>query len=1057
MKRWIFLAMIFFALNPTTGLGAVGNGWQPKAVEAISLVHQGGIDSWYKNLPMLWSEPDSIRHWFGPKIHQDKLEQALALFKTMPEQASDNQVALAWAISDVYLGRKQALDLLSREDAEGGVDLRLHELDMAMYLREWEKAEQLADELESEGVQSSLTYRRAVIAGVKGQRHLSQALWHEAIAEGLPITQAVYKELVKAGLSNLVNQPKLASKLKNYIDTMSFIEGRTSLTSAIISEAYQRGITAYEAGRYEEAVRDWRGISGSAEMRLSLEYMIGQALNHLKRYDESETLWRETIKGNPAFFLGYRGLAEALRGKGEHQKAESWLKTGFRRTNSVFLLNNTAVTPSMLNEAQGWTGPGSKQGYQYIDLGEESLKDADSLWVSWNYGHDWLLYPFFNNRLALPMGKEYWLKGTGASHGLGYPDLVLPVRAINKPNVVNAITVNNTGLGEEPSVSGEWSTPVELRFEYWRPGEPRFVIHEAARSAHRFVLENAEPGRIYHYRAYVTRDGNELYLTEGEFSTEEIPFWVGMGRPAGLTALRENKISVPIKGEGLEKFDNMKMRWAVEGEDWSAWSDLHSMVAVSLSPVNGRKVILFQFKDPKGRISPTLSETALLDREPPRFSKQHWQKNGGEHSIKWQTDEPSLAQVWVRINNQWRLAAAEDIYNTEHRHDLPEGTEKVQVWAEDRAGNLSVGFDETKIDFPPITLRINGGDPTTSERLVHLSLAWVKKPANTFIRFSNNGKLWGPWREVCDSFQWRLDTGEGEKIVYAQIRQDENRYEIKAKITLDQTPPSLSSLSFKTTVQGETSLEFAASKATRARFYWGTGGEKLGFLEETAFTSTHHLNLGRIKDVRYVWRLELQDEAGNLAVWTDGWLQCQSGEQKIIPIDWRKAGEPAGRGRIRLQFDTPGDIPLRVRLRNQGGSWEAWRPVEKSFLWTLKSGFEHQWVEAQFMDADGNISPVSRRLFRSEIRPARLYALSVLNGKDGSGLMWRADKQVRGWMLIERENAGKYQEYSRESFADYALEGTISLKDFAPGNYRMQVYVEDHSGNWNWSPWIEYS
>lgn len=1054
------LALIFvllcLTLVPSVSLWAAENEWQFKAAEAIGLTDEAGMRGWQNNLPMLWSEPDTVRRWFGPKVHQDKLRAAVALFQTIPDHAVDNQVALAWAIAEANLGSKRALELLSRENAEGGMDLRLQQLDLALYLRDWNSAELLANSLESEGVQPSVTYRRAVLAGLRGKRLLAESLWREAIHEGIPITQAIYKELFKSGLGKWVNRPNLSTKLQNYLDTMDFVFERKALTSTLIPEGYQKGITAYEAARYEEALREWRKISTTPEMRLSLNYMMGQALNRLKRFEESEILWRETIKANPEFFLGYLGLADALQGKGQPQKAEHWLKVGFRRTHSVFLLNNTAITPSNLKEAKGWIHPGPLPGYRSVELDEGEFHGIDSLWVSWNYGRDWLLYPFFSNRLSLPMGKEYWLKGTGKYRNAGSPDLALRMGIVNKPTVISPITVSNMGLGELPVVTGEWSLPVELRFEYWSPGEPRFVLKEKALTKHRLVLENTAPGRVYRYRAHISNDGFEVGLTEGEFSTEDTPFWVGLRRPAGMSGFRKNRVEIPIKGEGLLNMHLTEVRWAESDEPWSAWSKVRTMMSVDLTPQSGTKRILFQFKDPKGRLSPVLSENAIVDGEPPRFLKLHQRKSRQGMRLDWQTDEPTIGRLWVRIDDQWRQILEESIYTTTHRFDLSESVEKVQLWAEDRAGNLAVGFDEADIGRSPISLRINGGDSYTAERLVHLGLGWCKKPI-ALIRFSNDRKLWGPWRPIADLFQWRLEAGEGEKTVYAQVQEDNGSYELKARITLDQTPPKIHSLEFKTNNQGETSLEWNTSKNVRARIYWATAGEPLHFLEEPDYAAFYRVNLGKLKETRYIWRLEAQDEAGNQTIMTDGWFQGQHG-QKLTPIAWGAASKEVGKQRVWLKFEAQDEPPIKLRLRQRGGAWEAWQPFKKSLLWTLKSGFEQQWVEAQFMDEHGNISPISSKCFYSQIRPARVYGISIQEGADDgeSSFLWRADKKVRGWLLIQRLNDGKYQDYARNSFLDFSMGGRLILGHFEPGVYRMRLFVEDLSGNWSWSRWVEH-
>jgi len=110
-----------------------------------------------------------------------------------------------------------------------------------------------------------------------------------------------------------------------------------------------------------------------------------------------------------------------------------------------------------------------------------------------------------------------------------------------------------------------------------------------------------------------------------------------------------------------------------------------------------------------------------------------------------------------------------------------EGTKTVYAEFRDGAGNVSpraaaqiyLRFD---LIPPEAELKINGGAEVVSSTAVTLTLIAsdnATPTANLKVRYSNDGQSWTPWESFAPTRAWTLPAGEGPKVVYVQVK-DEN-------------------------------------------------------------------------------------------------------------------------------------------------------------------------------------------------------------------------------------------------------------------------------------------
>ena len=136
------------------------------------------------------------------------------------------------------------------------------------------------------------------------------------------------------------------------------------------------------------------------------------------------------------------------------------------------------------------------------------------------------------------------------------------------------------------------------------------------------------------------------------------------------------------------------------------------------------------------------------------------------------TDDLSgVAETYYKINDgptQTVSAQGQPSITTES----PDNT--LEYWSVDLAGNTETHNILTGIKLdknPPTgTITINNETASTSSPAVTLKLSANDTSGIDQMRFSNNGTDWTPWETYATSKNWTLPSGDGEKTVYVQFK-----------------------------------------------------------------------------------------------------------------------------------------------------------------------------------------------------------------------------------------------------------------------------------------------
>lgn len=150
---------------------------------------------------------------------------------------------------------------------------------------------------------------------------------------------------------------------------------------------------------------------------------------------------------------------------------------------------------------------------------------------------------------------------------------------------------------------------------------------------------------------------------------------------------------------------------------------------------------------------------------------------------------------------------------------LAEGKYKFRVYATDKAGNKSDYTNESEIitvdkTVPTGFMVINSGAAFTTKRAVTISMTANDLNGVNKYRISNDGTSWTNWYDFTATTTWALKSGDGNKVVYVQYKDNAENISITYSdgIALDSTGPTGSFTTSKTyTTTQALDLLFTAS------------------------------------------------------------------------------------------------------------------------------------------------------------------------------------------------------------------------------------------------------
>ena len=358
-----------------------------------------------------------------------------------------------------------------------------------------------------------------------------------------------------------------------------------------------------------------------------------------------------------------------------------------------------------------------------------------------------------------------------------------------------------------------------------------------------------------------------------------------------------------------------------------------------------------------------------IDKDPPTGCSVSI--NGGAewtNSVDVTLTLTSTGAMQMRFSNGVTWFPWEDVDTTKD-WTLISGDGEKTVGAEfrDAVGNVApmvtntIKLDETK---PTGEISINGGDPTTSLRNVTIGVtADADYSGVTQMQFSGDGTSTG-WVSCVPTYPFTLDTGDGTKYVYAQLRDDAGNVSdeiIGDSIILDTTGPvgtvTINGGVLNTTNPDVTlTLEAIDDYSTVEFMFMSISNDNTNWPDPVPYATTYYpWTLAGPDGLNTVY-VKFIDDLGN-------WTQVSD---DIMLDTTPPSGEMLINGGAQFTntlsvsvLVTTTDTNVEVQYRSDGVDWTGWQAYDGAAdNFTVSAGDGVKTVYAQLRDQPGNVSDV---------------------------------------------------------------------------------------------------
>lgn len=235
---------------------------------------------------------------------------------------------------------------------------------------------------------------------------------------------------------------------------------------------------------------------------------------------------------------------------------------------------------------------------------------------------------------------------------------------------------------------------------------------------------------------------------------------------------------------------------------YSGWNDVVDSSNWNLPSSDGEKTVYVQVQDRYGNSEEEpLSDKIIIDTVPPTgsfsiVSNPHTSSQTVALSLSINDTSSGVGDMrFSNDNSNW--SSWEPYSSSKTWLLLPgDGSKTVYAQVRDTAGNIiSFQYDITLDANPPNgSISINSDETSTNDQNVQLDLTandFVSPTSAIDMRFSNDGTSWTPWEIYSTSKTWSLSSGDGDKTVYVQFRDEyDNSSQYSSSILLDKTPPA---------------------------------------------------------------------------------------------------------------------------------------------------------------------------------------------------------------------------------------------------------------------------
>ncbi|RXT03689.1 cadherin-like beta sandwich domain-containing protein [Ammoniphilus sp. CFH 90114] len=197
----------------------------------------------------------------------------------------------------------------------------------------------------------------------------------------------------------------------------------------------------------------------------------------------------------------------------------------------------------------------------------------------------------------------------------------------------------------------------------------------------------------------------------------------------------------------------MEMRLSNDGTSWGEWESHADAKDWTLSSGEGVKTVYVELRDIKGAISPSISDTIILDTNAPIVEGVRYGEVTNSDLVI--TFNEGTAQL-----NEMPFSSG-DTVSTEGNHTLV---------VTDEAGNTTTVHFTIDKTVPVGSLLINNGEPETFSSLVNLTITGTDDGGTVEMRLSNDSTNWSDWEPVTTEKSWTLSSGYGVKTVDMELR-----------------------------------------------------------------------------------------------------------------------------------------------------------------------------------------------------------------------------------------------------------------------------------------------
>jgi hypothetical protein len=239
-------------------------------------------------------------------------------------------------------------------------------------------------------------------------------------------------------------------------------------------------------------------------------------------------------------------------------------------------------------------------------------------------------------------------------------------------------------------------------------------------------------------------------------------------------------------------------RWSGDGvwdsESWIMGFDTDWWDWWNFTSGDGTKTLYLQIKDRAGNLSPTYSDSIILDTFAPRGHVMISTSSVPPFEDAPYTSSTSVTVYWTMISvgvsdlSQVRYSN-DGVWDTEQWENWVPSTPPAKAWTltpgdgtktvycqlKSNSGMVSsmVISDSIMLDTAPPTgaITINSGAASTSSTSATLTLTYADALSDVSqVRYSNDGVSWTAWEAPAATKAWTLTAGDGTKTVYYQIK-----------------------------------------------------------------------------------------------------------------------------------------------------------------------------------------------------------------------------------------------------------------------------------------------